>query len=162
MKRQHSRLHVIMASESGFDLALNGVISIPRSELSNLANASFIDLQNPSLTKPEDGSTRDPLRYDYNLDMVLSPSDVAALRRVVLQVCLEKPNVYIVSGFPHKICILWRHATSRSEFDGDLLGPVQRSWSFEQARVEIEHRKSMGYDDDSISQEFAKYYREYR
>ena len=162
MKRQHNRLLAIMASESRFDLGRNGVISVPQSEVSNLANASFVDFQNPSLAQLEDGLTRDVYNYDYDLDTVFSPSDRAALRQGMVQVCLEETNLNIVSGFLYTICILWRQVTSRSEFDEDLLGPVQRSWSFEQTRAAFEHRKLIGYDDDSISEDFVKYYREYQ
>ena len=162
MKRQHNRLLATMASESLFDLGRNGVISVPQSEVSNLANVSVIDSQNPSRAQPEDGLTRDVFNYDYDLDTVFSPSDRAALRQGVVQVCLEETNVKIVSGFLNTICILWRQVTSRSEFDGDLLGPVQRSWSFEQGKAAFEHRILIKYDDDSISENFVKYYREYQ
>ena len=161
MKRQHNRLLVVMASGSRFDLGRNGVISVPRLEIGNLANASFVDFQNPSQAE-EDGSTGVVSHYDYNLDTVFSPSDRAALRQGVVQVCLEGTNVNIVSGFLSTICILWRQITSRSEFDGGLLGPVQRSWSFEQTKAALEHRKLMGYDDDGISEDFVRYYRAYQ
>lgn len=162
MKRQHNRLLAIMASGSRFDLARNGFISIPQSEINNLANASFIGFQHPSLPHSEDGWTRDVLSYDYDLDTIFSHSDRAALRQGVAQVCLEETNVNIVSGNLYMICIIWRQITPRSEFDGDLLGPVQRSWTFEQAKAAVEHRKLIGYDDDSISEDFAKYYRQYQ
>ena len=162
MKRQHKRLLAIMTSGSRFDLARNGVISIPQSEIKNLASASFVDFQHPSLPHSEDGLTRDVLNYDYDLDTIFSHSDRAALRQGVAQVCLEETNVNIVSGNLYMICIIWRQITSRSEFDGDLLGPVQRSWTFEQAKAAVEHRNLNGYEDESISEYFAKYYRQYQ
>lgn len=41
MKRQHNRLLASIASRSRFDLGRDGVISVPQSEISNLADASF-------------------------------------------------------------------------------------------------------------------------
>ena len=162
MKRQHNRLLAIMASESLFDLGRNGVISVPNFEVSNLANASFVDFQTPSLAPPEDGATRDVFHYSYDLDTVFSPSHRAALRQGVVQLCLEETNVKIVSGFLYTICALWRHVISRSEFDNDLLSAVQRSWSFEQTKAVVEHRELMSYGDESISGDFVRYYREYQ
>ena len=162
MKRQHNRLSAVMASKHSLDLGRNGVIQVPWSEVSNFTNASFIDFQNPSLGRPEDGLTGSMLHYEYDLDTVFSHSDLAALRQAMVRLCLEETNVNIVSGFLDTICILWRQITSRSEFDGDILGPVQRSWSFELTRATAEHRRLIGYDDESISEDFVKYYREYR
>ena len=162
LKRQQNRLLAIMVSGSHFDLERNGVISVLQFEVSNLANASFVDFQISSLAQPEDGLTRDMSNYDYDLDTVFSPSDRAALRQSVVQLCLEETNLNIVSGFLYTICILWRQVTSRSEFDKDLLGPMQRSWSFEQTRAAFEHRKLIRYDDDSIGEDFVKYYREHQ
>lgn len=162
MKRQHNRVLAIMAIESRFDLGRRGVISVPQSEVSNLVNASFVDFQSPALAQTEDGLARNMLNFDYDLDTLPSPSDRAALRQGLVQVCLEETNVNIVSGLLYTICTLWRQVTSRSEFDGDLLGLVQRSWSFEQSKAAFEHQKMIGYDDDSISEDFVKYYREYR
>ena len=162
MKRQHNRLLAIMTSGSHFDLKRNGVVSVPQSEVSNLANASFIDFQHPFLAHSEDGLTRDVLSYDYDLDTVFSHTDRAALRQGLTQVCREETNVNIDSGFLYTMCILWRQVMSRSEFDEDILGSVQRSWYFEQTKAAVEHRKLIKYDDDSIDKDALKYYRQYQ
>ena len=162
MKRQHNRLLTIMARLSGFDLGRKGVISVPHSVISSLANASFINFENSSLAQPENGMTRDESNFDYDLDTVLSPSDRTALRQVVVQICLEENNLSIISGFLYTICFLWQSLTSRSEFDEDLLSDVPRSWSFEQRKAALEYRKLIGHDDHSISENLVRYYRDYR
>ena len=139
MEWQHNHLLAIMASAPGFALG-----------------------RNPSPAQLEDGLTSDSINSDYDLDTVFSPSDLAALRQGVAQVYMEKTNVNIVSGILYTTCILWRHFASRSEFDEYLLGPMQRSWTLEQNRAGFEHRKLMGYDDDSISENLVKLYREYQ
>ena len=158
IRRQNNRLLSVIASTPHFDFGRSGVISIPQVEISNLVNASFINFD----AQLKNGSTKDTLNYDYDLDTVFSSSSRAALRQGMIQACLEETNVKVVSGFLNIICMLLRQVTSRSEFDGDLLGAIQRSWSFEQFRETIEHRKLIGVDDDRLSKDFEIHYPEYQ
>lgn len=152
MERYHTRLLAFMPSASGFDLGQNGIILISsQSEISNLIKTFFVEFRNPSLASSKDGLTSNLFHHNYNLDAVSSPSDQAALRQDLVQVCIGNPNVEIVSDFLSTLCILWRQEISRSEFDEDLIDSVQRSWRFEQTQAVFDHRKLITYDENHIS-----------
>ena len=149
MRRQHQSLLNILANVRQFDMERTGLISIPKSELGHFQNVSFINFQNSS--DQQQNSTNPDKVYPFDLDTVFTPSDLSALRLITVEICSGEKNTKIISGSLYTICIIWRHIKAISAFDHNLLGPVQRSWSFEQTRAIEEHRVAMGYDAETLA-----------
>ena len=154
MRRQHKTLLDNVATVRHFEMERTGLIWIPKSELGHFQNVSFIDFQNPS--DQQQNSTDPGKAYPFNLDTIITPSDLSALRLMIVEICSGETNSKIVSGSLHTICIIWRHIKAISAFDHSLLSPVQRSWGFEQIKAIEEHRVAMGYDAGTLAATMQK------
>lgn len=147
--RQHKTFLDVLATVRHFKTERTGFIWIPKSELGHFENTSFIDLQNRS-DQQQNGTDPDKA-YPFNLDTIITPSDLSALRLRIVEICSGEKKSKIVSGTLYMTCVIWRHIKAESAFDHDLLSPVQRSWSFEQTVAIEEHRVAMGYDVPTLA-----------
>ena len=149
MRRQHQTLLDHLATVRHFETERTGLIWIPKSELGHFQNVSIINIQDSSAQ--QQGSTDPDKAYPFNLDSINTPSDLSALRQILVEICSGEKNSKIVSGSLYTTCVIWRHIKAISAFDHSLLSPVQRSWSFEQTRAIEEHRVAMGYDAGTLA-----------
>ena len=149
MRRQHKALLDNLATVRHFEMERTGLIWIPKSELGRFQNVPFINLQNSS--DQQQNSTDPDKAYPFNLDAIITPSDLSALGLMIVEICSGEKNFRIVSGSLYTTCVIWRHIKAISAFDHSLLSPVQRSWSFEQVRAIEKHRVAMGYDAGTLA-----------